>query len=79
MQLDRQVQTHCLYPQTDVVQINELEYDSDINRQTDILPYVQPSMVSHTASIAEASSHAKNIQEDTASVTANSEEHTASL
>ena len=31
-QLDRQIQTHCLYPhpQSDVVQINAPEYDSDI-------------------------------------------------
>ena len=33
-QLDRQVQTHCLYPhpQSDVVQLNAPEYDSDIDR-----------------------------------------------
>ena len=32
-QLDRQIQTHCLYPhsQTDSVQLNALEYDSDID------------------------------------------------
>ena len=35
-------------------------------------------MASHTASTAEASSHAKNIKEDTASVTTNFQEHTAS-
>ena len=81
MQLDRQVQTHCLYPhpQLDVVQINAREYDSDIDRQTDLLPDIQPSKASHTACTAEVSSHAKNIKEDTAPVTANSEEHTASL
>ena len=72
---------HCLYPhpQSDVVQINALEYNSDIDRQTDLLPEIQPSTASHTASTAEASSHAKSIQEDTAPVTANSQEHTASL
>ena len=71
---------HCLYPhpQSDVVQINAPEYNSDIDRQTDLLPDIQPSMALHTASTAEASSHAKNIEEDTAPVTANSEEHTAS-
>ena len=70
-QLNRQVKTHCLYPhpQSDVVQINAPEYDSDIDRQTDLLPDIQPSM---------ASSHAKNIQEDTAPDTTNSQEHTAS-
>ena len=63
----------------DVVQINAPEYDSDIDRQTDLLPDVQPSMASHTACTAEASSHAENIEEDTAPVTANSKEHPASL
>ena len=62
----------------DVVQINAWEYNSDINRQTDILPDIQLSMASHMASTAEASSHAKNIQEDSAPVTTNSQEHTAS-
>ena len=40
VQLNRQVQTHCLYPhpQSDVVQIDVPEYDSDIDRQTDLLP-----------------------------------------
>ena len=79
-QLDRQVQTHCLYPypQSDVVQINAPEYDSDIDGQTDLLPEIEPSMASHTACTAEVSSHAKNIEEDTAPVTTNSEEHPAS-
>ena len=68
---------HCLYPhpQSDVVQINAPEYDSDIDGQTDLLPDIQPSMASHTASTAEDSLHAKNIQE----VSPNSQEHTASL
>ena len=80
-QLDRQVQTHCLYPhpQSDAVQINELEYDSDIDGQTDLLPDIHPSMALHTASTAEASSCAENIKEGTAPVTINSQEHTASL
>ena len=36
-QLDRQVQTHCLYPhpQSDVVQLNAPEYDPDIDGQPD--------------------------------------------
>ena len=66
-QLDRQIQTHCLYPhsQTDSVQLNALEYDSDIDSQTDILPDVQP----------QAPSHAENTEEDLVPVTANSEEY----
>ena len=80
-QLDRQVQMHCLYPhpQSDVVQINAPEYNSDIDGQTKLLPDIQTSTASHTASTAEDPSNAENIQEDTVSVTANSEEHTASL
>ena len=63
----------------DVVQVNAPEYDSDIDGQTDLLSYIQPSTALHTASTAEDSSNAENIQEDTVSVAANSEEHTASL
>ena len=68
-QLDRQIQTHCLYPhsQTDSVQPNAPEYDSDIDGQTDIFPDIQP----------QALSHAKNAAEDTVPVTANSEEYSA--
>ena len=56
-QLNRQVQTHCLFPhpQSEVVQINALEYDSDIDGQTDLLPDIQPSTASHTASTAKVS------------------------
>ena len=66
-QLDKQIQTHCLYPhsQTDSVQLNALEYDSDIDSQTDILPDIQPQVLSH----------AKNTEEESAPVTANSEEY----
>ena len=51
-QLEKQIQTHCLYPhsQTDFVQINAPEYDSDIDGQLDTLPDLQ--------------SHAKNNQEE---------------
>ena len=81
MQLDRQVQIHCLYPhpQSDVVQINAPKYDSDIDGQTNLLPDIQPSTALHTASTAEGSSNAENIQEDTVPVAANSEEQTVSL
>ena len=66
-QLDRQIQTHCLYPhsQSDSVQPNALEYDSDIDGHMDILPDIQP----------QASSHAENTKEDPAPVTANSKEY----
>ena len=68
-QLDRQIQTHCLYPhsQTDLVQLNAPEYDFDIDDQTDILSGIQPQVPSH----------AENIDEDSAPVTANSEEYSA--
>ena len=79
VQLNRQVQTHCLYPhpQSDVVQINAPEYDSNIDGQTELLLDIQPSVASHTACTEETSSHAKNIEEDTAPVTANSKEQPA--
>ena len=64
-QLDKQVQTHCLYPhpQLDVVQLNAPEYDPDIDRQPDPVTDVQ-------------SPNAKSIKEDTAPNTSNSEQHT---
>ena len=65
------------HPQLDIVQINAPEYDSDIGRQTDLLPDIQPLVASHTACTEEVSSHAENIKEDTAPVTANYEEHPA--
>ena len=76
-QLDRQIQTHCLYPhpQFDVVQINVPEYDSDIDGQTELLLDIQPSVSSHTENTEEMSSHAKNTEEETASVTTNPGEH----
>ena len=65
-QLDKQIQTHCLYPhsQTDLVQINAPEYDSNIDGQTDTLADIQPQVLSH----------AENTEEESAPVTANSEE-----
>ena len=66
-ELDKEIQTHCLYPhsQTDLVQINAPEYNSDIDGQTDTLPDIQPQVLSH----------AKNTEEDSAPVTTNSEEY----
>ena len=48
-----------------MVQLNALEYDSDIDGQTELLPDIQP----------QASAHAKNTEEDPAPVVANSEEY----
>ena len=61
-QLEKQIQTHCLYPnfQTDSVQINAPEYDSNIDGQIDTLPDLQ--------------SHAKNNQEETTLTTGDSED-----
>ena len=61
-QLEKQIQIHCLYPhsQTDSVQINVPEYDSDIDGQIDTLPDLQ--------------SHAKNNQEEPSPATGDSED-----
>ena len=65
-QLDRQVQTHCLYchPQLDVVQLSAPEYDPDIDRQPDPVIDLQ-------------SPNAESVKEDTVPNTSNSEQHTA--
>ena len=78
-QLDRQIQTHYLYPhsQSDTVQLNAPEYNSDTDGQTELLPDIQPSASSHTENTEEVSSHAKNTEEDSAPVTTNSKEHSA--
>ena len=62
VQLGRQIQTHCLYPhsQTDSVQINAPEYDSDINSNIDTLPDLQ--------------SHAEHNQEKPTPTTGDSED-----
>ena len=64
-QLNRQVQTRCLYPhpQFDVVQLNAHEYDLDIDGQPDPVIDLQ-------------SLNAKSIKENTVSNTSNSEQHT---
>ena len=71
---------HCLYPhsQSDVVQLNVPKYDLDIDGQTDPVLDIQSSAALRTASTAQQSPNAKNVQEDTASDAANSEQHTAS-
>ena len=63
-QLDRQVQTHCLYPYplSDVVQLNAPDYDLDIDGQPDLLIDLQ-------------SPNAESVKEDTMPNTTNSEQH----
>ena len=60
--LERQIQTHCLYPhsQTDSVQINVPEYNSDIDGQIDTLP--------------DLLSHAENKQDEPTPTTGDSED-----
>ena len=43
MQLDKQVQIHCLYqhPQSDVIQLNTPDYDPDIDGQIDLVTDIQ--------------------------------------
>ena len=57
---------HCLYPhpQSDVVQLNAPEYNLDIDGQPDPVTDIQLQ-------------NAKNVKEDTAPDTVNSEQHTA--
>ena len=63
-QLDKQVQTHCIYPhpQLDVVQLNTPDYDLDIDGQPDPVTDLQ-------------SLNAKSIREDTVPNTTTSEQH----
>ena len=63
-QLDKQVQTYCIYPhpQLDVVQLNTPDYDLDIDRQPDPVTDLQ-------------SLNAKSIKEDTVPNTTNSGQH----
>ena len=63
-QLDRQVQTHCLYPhpQLDVMQLNAPDYDPDIDGQPD--PVIESQ-----------SPNAESANEDTTPNTSNSEQH----
>ena len=65
VQLDKQVQTHCIYPnpQSDVVQLNSPVYDPDIDRQSDPVTDLQ-------------SPNTESITEDTVPNTTNSEQHT---
>ena len=68
-QLDRQIQNHCLYPhsQSDVVQINALEYDSDIDGQTELLLVIQPSVSSHAENTEKIQPQSSPILENTPS------------
>ena len=64
VQLDKQVQTHCIYPhpQLDVVQLNAPDYNPDIDGQPDPVTDLQ-------------SLNAKSIREDIAPNTTNSKQH----
>ena len=66
VQLNRQVQTRCLYShsQLDVVQLNTPDYDLDIEGQPDPV-------------IDQQSLNAESVKEDTVPNTANSEQHTS--
>ena len=63
--LDRQIQIHCLYPhpQSDVIQLNALDYDPDIDGEPDSVTDVQPS-------------NAESVKEDTFIGTSKTEDHT---
>ena len=66
VQLNKQVQTHCLYPhpQSDLVLLNAPDYDLDIDRQP-------------APGIDLQSLNAKSVKEDITPNTANSEQYTA--
>ena len=71
---------HCLYlhPQSNVVQLNAPEYDPDIDGQPDPVTDIQTPVALHTARNTQQSLNAKNVKEDMAPDTANSEQYTAS-
>ena len=66
MQLDKQVQIHCLYthPQSDVIQLSTPDYDPYIDGQLDPVTDIQ-------------SPNAETAKEDTPPDTSKSEHHTA--
>ena len=63
--LDKQIQTHCIYPhsQLDTVQLNALDYDPDIDGEPDSVNAIQPS-------------NADSVKEDTITGTSKSEDLT---
>ena len=66
MQLDKQVQIHCLYPhpQSDLIQLNAPDYNPDIDRELDPATDVQPL-------------NAESAKEETSTDTSKPEDHTA--
>ena len=64
MELDKQIQIHCIYPhpQLDVIQLNAPDYDPDIDRDPDPVSDVQPP-------------YAKSSKEDTSTGTPKLEDH----
>ena len=63
--LDKQIQTHCIYPhsQSDTIQLNAPDYDPDIDREPDSVNAVQPL-------------NADSVKEDTFTGTSKPEDHT---
>ena len=63
--LDRQVQIHCIYPhsQSDVIQLNAPDYDSDIDEEPGPVTDIQLS-------------NAESLREDTFTGTSKSKDHT---
>ena len=65
MQLDKQIQIHCIYPhtQSDAIQLNTPDYDPDIDRDPDLVNAIQ-------------SLNADSVKEDTITGTSEPEDHT---
>ena len=65
VQLDKQIQIHCIYPhsQSDATQLNAPDYDPNIDREPDSFNAIQPS-------------NADPVKEDTFTGTSKSEAHT---
>ena len=51
-QLEKQIQTHCIYPhtQSDAIQINAPDYDSNIDGHIDPLPHAENNQAEPTSS-----------------------------
>ena len=64
--LDKQIQIHCVYPhpQSDAVQLNALDYDPDIDGETNPVNVVQPS-------------NTDSVKEETVTSTTEPEDHIA--
>ena len=76
-QLDKQIQIHCIYPHSDVIQLNAPDYDPDIDREPDSVNAVQPS---NADSVKEDTFTGTSKPEDNATIflTTNRSEHQSS-